>query len=115
MKALESFVQIRYILVLMKALESFVHEVHVNPGVKSLSLFLDIYQQWYNFICFYIGALLKTAFICGNIIQLESNQSLSEQLQDKYGGGFEIHSWSNLPLGSGIVIQLFDLVSCALD
>ena len=48
------------------------------------------------------GALLKTAFICGNIIQLESNQSLSEQLQDKYGGGFEIHSWSNLPLGSGM-------------
>ncbi|XP_050398758.1 L-fucose kinase [Patella vulgata] len=48
------------------------------------------------------GALLKSAFICTDVIDLNSNISLSEQLKTNYGGGFEMQSWSNLPQGSGL-------------
>ncbi|KAL4234744.1 hypothetical protein ACF0H5_006386 [Mactra antiquata] len=48
------------------------------------------------------GALLKAAFVCAEIIDIKSNQSLKEQLQSKYNGGFELHSWTNLPHGSGL-------------
>ena len=47
------------------------------------------------------GALLKAAFICADVIQYPSTQSLSDQLTKKYQGGFELHTWSNLPHGSG--------------
>ena len=33
---------------------------------------------------------------------MTSNLSLKDQLMTKYGGGFELHSWTNLPQGSGI-------------
>lgn len=77
--------------------------VIINDGVESSRVVcedlhdLEDYNQPYA-----PGALLKASFISGNIIELESSQSLSEQLQTKYGGGFEVHSWSNLPLGSGM-------------
>jgi len=45
--------------------------------------------------------LLKAAFICAEIISLNSEKSLKDQLMEAYGGGFELHSWSNLPHGSG--------------
>ncbi|XP_045193477.2 L-fucose kinase-like [Mercenaria mercenaria] len=48
------------------------------------------------------GALLKAAFVCAEIVDLKSNQSLKEQLETKYDGGFELHSWTNLPHGSGL-------------
>lgn len=35
-------------------------------------------------------------------MSLEAEGSLEEQLQSKYGGGFELHTWSNLPQGSGL-------------
>ncbi|XP_052061066.1 L-fucose kinase-like isoform X2 [Mytilus californianus] len=77
--------------------------VIINNGVESSRVVceelhdLEDYNQPYA-----SGALLKATFICGGIIDLESSQSLSEQLQTNYGGGFEIQSWSNLPLGSGM-------------
>lgn len=48
------------------------------------------------------GALPKAAIVCADIINLDSDLSLREQLQQNYGGGFEIHTWSNLPQGSGM-------------
>ncbi|KAL5013089.1 hypothetical protein ScPMuIL_011640 [Solemya velum] len=48
------------------------------------------------------GALLKAAFICADIVDMTLEKSLREQLRDRYGGGFEIKSWSNLPHGSGM-------------
>lgn len=48
------------------------------------------------------GALLKAAFVCAEIVDLKSSQSLKEQLESKYEGGFELHSWTNLPQGSGL-------------
>ncbi|ELU00095.1 hypothetical protein CAPTEDRAFT_168292 [Capitella teleta] len=48
------------------------------------------------------GALLKTAFICCEIIDYPSSVSLHDQLLYKYEGGFEIRSWSNMPHGSGL-------------
>ena len=32
---------------------------------------------------------------------MKSKSSLKDQLMTKYGGGFELHSWTNLPQGSG--------------
>ena len=56
------------------------------------------------FLWFYLptGALLKAAFVCSNIIHLDSGFSLAHQLTTRYGGGFELHTWSNLPHGSGL-------------
>ncbi|XP_076989103.1 L-fucose kinase isoform X1 [Tamandua tetradactyla] len=48
------------------------------------------------------GALLKAAFICAGIVQVRSELSLSEQLVCAFGGGFELHTWSELPHGSGL-------------
>lgn len=39
---------------------------------------------------------------CANIIDLSSPKTLQQQLKEKYGAGFEVHSWSNLPHGSGL-------------
>lgn len=49
-----------------------------------------------------LGALLKTAFLCTEIVDMKSNLTLAEQLKTKFGCGFEIHSWSYLPFGSGM-------------
>ncbi|XP_036296947.1 L-fucose kinase isoform X2 [Pipistrellus kuhlii] len=48
------------------------------------------------------GALLKAAFICAGIVHVRSKLSLSEQLLRAFGGGFELHTWSELPHGSGL-------------
>ncbi|XP_036130162.1 L-fucose kinase [Molossus molossus] len=48
------------------------------------------------------GALLKAAFICAGIVHVHSKLSLSEQLLHTFGGGFELHTWSELPHGSGL-------------
>ncbi|KAK3086211.1 hypothetical protein FSP39_015281 [Pinctada imbricata] len=48
------------------------------------------------------GALLKAAFVCAEIVNLQSDIPLRKQLMDNYGSGFEVHSWSNLPHGSGM-------------
>ncbi|XP_044843401.1 L-fucose kinase isoform X2 [Mauremys mutica] len=48
------------------------------------------------------GALLKAAFICTQIVTLTSQKSLQAQLLECSGGGFEVHSWSSLPHGSGL-------------
>ncbi|XP_046842664.1 L-fucose kinase-like [Xenia sp. Carnegie-2017] len=48
------------------------------------------------------GALLKAAVCCTNIIDITSKKTLQQQLQEKYNGGFEVQSWSNLPKGSGL-------------
>lgn len=48
------------------------------------------------------GALLKAAFICAGIVHVRSKLSLSEQLLRTFGGGFELHTWSELPHGSGL-------------
>ena len=49
-----------------------------------------------------LGALLKTAFLCTKTVEFSSSQSLADQLKLKYGHGFEIHTWSHLPYGSGM-------------
>ncbi|XP_072278918.1 L-fucose kinase isoform X2 [Pyxicephalus adspersus] len=48
------------------------------------------------------GALLKAAFICSGTVEMISEQALPEQLTEKYGGGFELQTWSYLPHGSGL-------------
>nr|XP_033798542.1 L-fucose kinase [Geotrypetes seraphini]XP_033798543.1 L-fucose kinase [Geotrypetes seraphini]XP_033798544.1 L-fucose kinase [Geotrypetes seraphini]XP_033798545.1 L-fucose kinase [Geotrypetes seraphini]XP_033798546.1 L-fucose kinase [Geotrypetes seraphini]XP_033798547.1 L-fucose kinase [Geotrypetes seraphini]XP_033798548.1 L-fucose kinase [Geotrypetes seraphini] len=48
------------------------------------------------------GALLKAAFICSQIISYPSEKLLHDQLMEQFGGGFELHTWSNLPHGSGL-------------
>uniref|UniRef100_A0A452H8L3 L-fucose kinase n=1 Tax=Gopherus agassizii TaxID=38772 RepID=A0A452H8L3_9SAUR len=48
------------------------------------------------------GALLKAAFICTQIVTLASQKPLQAQLLECFGGGFEVHSWSSLPHGSGL-------------
>ncbi|XP_068812257.1 L-fucose kinase isoform X2 [Struthio camelus] len=48
------------------------------------------------------GALLKAAFICTQIVQFPSQKPLRAQLMESFGGGFEVHTWSELPHGSGL-------------
>ncbi|XP_030640456.1 L-fucose kinase [Chanos chanos] len=48
------------------------------------------------------GALLKAVCVCSGLVSLPSQQSLQEQLSQRWGGGLEIHSWSLLPHGSGL-------------
>ncbi|KAH3773473.1 hypothetical protein DPMN_174835 [Dreissena polymorpha] len=48
------------------------------------------------------GALLKAAFLCAEIVDLDSSTTLRDQLLTNYGGGFELHSWTHLPHGSGM-------------
>ncbi|XP_027948293.1 L-fucose kinase isoform X2 [Eumetopias jubatus] len=48
------------------------------------------------------GALLKATFICAGIVHVGSKLSLREQLLHAFGGGFELHTWSELPHGSGL-------------
>ncbi|NWW92499.1 FUK kinase, partial [Rhynochetos jubatus] len=48
------------------------------------------------------GALLKAAFICTRIVQFPSQKPLRAQLLESFGGGFEVHTWSKLPHGSGL-------------
>lgn len=45
---------------------------------------------------------MKAAFICAGIVSVHSKLSLSEQLLCTFGGGFELHTWSELPHGSGL-------------
>lgn len=48
------------------------------------------------------GALLKAAFICAGIVHIHSELPLHQQLLQTFGGGFELHTWSELPHGSGL-------------
>lgn len=52
-------------------------------------------------VCF-PGALLKAVCVCSDLVSLSSQQPLSEQLMQQWGGGVELHSWSLLPTGSGL-------------
>ena len=49
------------------------------------------------------GALLKAAFCCAGLVSLNAEEkgTLAQQLEAS-GGGFELHTWSNLPTGSGM-------------
>lgn len=49
-----------------------------------------------------LGALLKACFCLLDIVTLPSNETLSEQLHRKYQAGFELHTWSTAPQGSGL-------------
>lgn len=48
-----------------------------------------------------LGALLKAAFCCAEVVTFPSSQELKDQLNEKYEGGFELMTWSDLPTGSG--------------
>ncbi|KAL9974567.1 hypothetical protein ACROYT_G011618 [Oculina patagonica] len=48
------------------------------------------------------GALLKACFCFLDIVTLPSSETLSEQLSRKYQAGFELHTWSTAPQGSGL-------------
>ncbi|XP_028307471.1 L-fucose kinase [Gouania willdenowi] len=48
------------------------------------------------------GALLKAVCVCSGLLSLDSKNALSDQLIQRWGGGLEIHSWSELPTGSGL-------------
>lgn len=50
-----------------------------------------------------LGALLKAAFFCAEILPLvNTGESLKDFLKQRYGGGFILKTWSNLPHGSGL-------------
>ena len=50
------------------------------------------------------AALLKAAVCCAGLIDERSSCSLEEQLIARFGptGGIEMHSWSDMPAGSGM-------------
>lgn len=72
-------------------------DVPERTVVKNMADLLDYNQPGA------IGALLKACLIGSNVVHIEDESvSLSEQLQEQYGGGIEVHGWSNLPQGSGL-------------
>ncbi|XP_041853078.1 L-fucose kinase [Melanotaenia boesemani] len=48
------------------------------------------------------GALLKAVCVCSGLVSLSSQHPLGDQLMQRWGGGVELHSWSELPTGSGL-------------
>ncbi|XP_072242727.1 L-fucose kinase [Leuresthes tenuis] len=48
------------------------------------------------------GALLKAVCVCSGLVSLSSQDPLGRQLMQRWGGGVELHSWSELPTGSGL-------------
>lgn len=54
------------------------------------------------FVPLFPGALLKAAFICTQVVQFPSQKPLRAQLMESFRGGFEVHTWSKLPHGSGL-------------
>lgn len=48
------------------------------------------------------GALLKAVCVCSGLVSLTSQHPLGHQLMEWWGGGVELHSWSELPTGSGL-------------
>lgn len=48
------------------------------------------------------GALLKACFCFLDIVTLLSKETLRYQLSRKYQAGFELHTWSTAPQGSGL-------------
>ena len=54
------------------------------------------------FVFLSLGALLKACFCLLDIVTLPSSEKLSEQLNRKYQAGFELHTWSTAPQGSGL-------------
>ncbi|XP_071785812.1 L-fucose kinase-like [Asterias amurensis] len=49
-----------------------------------------------------LGALLKAAVQCTELVSLSSSESLRDQLMRLYGCGIELNTWSDLPHGSGL-------------
>ena len=51
----------------------------------------------------FVGALLKAAFFCAEVLPLKRQpESLADFLKQTYGSGFVLQTWSNLPQGSGL-------------
>ncbi|XP_035981542.1 L-fucose kinase [Fundulus heteroclitus] len=48
------------------------------------------------------GALLKAVCVCSGLVSLSSPRPLEHQLMQSWGSGVELHSWSELPTGSGL-------------
>lgn len=48
------------------------------------------------------GALLKAVCVCSGLVSLSSQHALGHQLLHRWGSGVEVHSWSELPTGSGL-------------
>lgn len=48
------------------------------------------------------GALLKAVCVCSGLVSLTSQHPLGHQVMERWGGGMELHSWSELPTGSGL-------------
>lgn len=71
-------------------------EIQTDLNCRSLSDLQDYCQPQAP------GALLKATFICSGTVNLMCEKSLSEQLAERYGGGFELRTWSKLPHGSGL-------------
>ncbi|XP_066439899.1 L-fucose kinase [Eleutherodactylus coqui] len=71
-------------------------EIHIELTCESLVDLQDYCQPQAP------GALLKAAFICSGTVNAMSGKPLSDQLTERYSGGFELQTWSNLPHGSGL-------------
>lgn len=55
------------------------------------------------------GALICAVLVCAEVVNpTATDVSLEDQLISKFGGGFKIHYWSNLPHGSGTSAHIID-------
>jgi len=88
----------------VKRIEEFKIRLVLGRGDNSLTLDLHHWSDLDNYSQPNSpGALLKAAFFCAEILPLKHHgKSLKNYLADKYGGGFVLNTWSNLPHGSGL-------------
>jgi hypothetical protein len=60
-----------------------------------------------------VACLIKAVLIYTGLIQLSSVDTLHDQLNNKLSGSLELHSWTNLPHGSGLGTSSI-LIGCIL-
>ena len=93
-----------------------VYQLYLSYTNMYISIYTSVYQhvylsipacvtQYTHNLCNIphcpLVALLKAAFICAKIVEFPSTQTLKEQLETKYGCGFQLESTSRVPQGSG--------------
>ena len=59
------------------------------------------------------GCLMKAVFIFTKLVELDSKDSLDQQLEKKIAGSLELQTWTNLPHGSGLGTSSI-LIGCVL-
>uniref|UniRef100_A0A3Q2QVR9 Fucose kinase n=1 Tax=Fundulus heteroclitus TaxID=8078 RepID=A0A3Q2QVR9_FUNHE len=71
-------------------------------GGASMETVCDTLDDLRDYCQPHAPALLKAVCVCSGLVSLSSPRPLEHQLMQSWGSGVELHSWSELPTGSGL-------------